>query len=103
MSARTLRPTGKRVLVLPDVPPKQSAGGITMVEAYQRPQGQGTVIAVGGQVQDLKPGDRVAYSWINGIEVEQEDRTLRLLYVDEILGLLTQENALDRFNHIQPS
>jgi co-chaperonin GroES (HSP10) len=79
MSARKLRPTGNRVLVEAVPPPEVTKGGIMLSTAYQQPSTQGTVIAVGGAVQDLKPGMLVAYSWIQSIEVEHEGRNLRLL------------------------
>lgn len=87
MSARKLRPIGKRLLVEPLPAADKSAGGIMMPETYKLPSGRAKVVAVGAKVEDIRPGDRVIYSWINGIPVEHEDRTLRLLQLEEILGV----------------
>lgn len=89
MSARKLIPIGKRVLIDPLPAADQSAGGILMPEQWKQPSNQGRVVAVGKGVELLQPGDTVFYSWINGREVEHEGRILRLLHVEEILGLIT--------------
>jgi co-chaperonin GroES (HSP10) len=86
MSARKLRPTGKRLLVLPAPPPERTATGILLAQSWQQPTGQGTVVAVGNQVEDLQPGDTVFYSWVHGQEVIHEERVMRLLHREEILA-----------------
>jgi chaperonin GroES len=85
----TLRPTGNRVLVQPLQASSKSAGGIHLAETWLQPSGRGIILGVGGRVQDgqLKPGARVFYSWINGVEVEHEGRTCRLLHAEELLGV----------------
>lgn len=93
MSARKLRPTGKRVLIRPQEPAEQTAGGVLLPVAYQQPATQGWVVAIGGRVEQLKPGMLVAYSWINGIEVEHEGKRLRLLPEDGVQAILEMENA----------
>lgn len=88
MSAKKLRPVGNRVLVQPQEPAEKTKGGIMLSTAYQQPSTQGTVIAVGGLVEDIKPGNVVAYSWIQSIEVQHEGRNLRLLPFEAVQAIL---------------
>lgn len=87
MSARKLRPVGKRLLVDPLPAADKTECGILIPGHYLQPSGRATVVSVGNKVEDIRPGDRVIYSWINGVDVQHEDRTLRLLRVEEILGV----------------
>lgn len=93
MSAKKLTPIGTRLLVLPTPPPSRTGGGILLPEAWAQPTGQGTVVAIGAAVRDLKPGDTVFYSWINGVPVFHEDREMRLLDLREVLGMIEQPPA----------
>ncbi len=86
MSARKLRPLGKHLIVLPTPAPEQTAGGLVLPSQWLQPTGQATVIAVGNLVTDVKAGDTVFYSWINGTDVEHEGQKMRLLDRDEILA-----------------
>ena len=96
MSARTIRPTGNKILVKPLPVATHTEGGIELPVAYQQPSGQGIVLAVGpgkhdrkGNLipTDVKTGDKVIYSWINGVELEGETGNLVLLDKNSILGI----------------
>jgi chaperonin GroES len=100
MSARKLRPTGNRVLVEPLPAAEKSSGGILLSVAYQQPNTQGIIVAIGGTVQELKVGNWVAYNWINGIEVEHDGKTVSLLPADAVLAVLGYDNAFERFHHV---
>ena len=90
-----IRPTGNKVLVRPLPPATHTAGGIELPLAYMQPSGQGLVLAAGPGTYDrkgnfipteLQPGDRVMFSWINGVEInEQGDK---ILTPAEILALM---------------
>lgn len=88
MSARQIRPTGKRLLVKPIPAPRTTASGLHLAEHWQQPTGQAHVIAVGGSVKEIAPGHQVVYSWINGRDVEHDGQLMRLLHQDEVLGLI---------------
>lgn len=84
-----IRPTGSRVLIAPIDVPLKTHGGILLAEGWQQPSGQAVVIAVGARVQDenLKPGARVFYSWIDALEVQHAGQKCRLLFESQILGV----------------
>lgn len=95
-----MKVTRNRVLVEVDKPMAATAAGILIPEAWQQPQGLGTVIAAGEGQDHLKVGDRVMFRWIDGREVDLKDgRQLKLLQVatktdvGEVLCLVEQEAA----------
>jgi co-chaperonin GroES (HSP10) len=87
----SLRATGRNVIVKPDAPPKTSAGGIALPESWAKPQGTGRVISAGGRVEDVKPGDRVSYRFVDGRPFKYQDVELKSLQIEEIAGLVTDE------------
>lgn len=65
-----IKPIHGRVLVKPDTPRAVTEVGIVIPEiARKRPQ-QGTVIAVGTAVRELKPKDKVKYFTLAGDQAE---------------------------------
>lgn len=104
MSARTLRPVGPHLLIEPDSNPKITATGIHLPETYTHPPGTGTIVAIGNprrmvvvrpdmpctpvETQDLMVGLRVAFRWLDGQEVEWENRQLKFLRLDQLIGVL---------------
>ena len=66
-----LRPLGRRILVRPDPEDERTGFGLHLpVTAQDQRRAQtGTVVAVGPEVLDLRPGDRVLYRQWGGIEV----------------------------------
>src|SRR4029077_2041425 len=94
---RIPKPLGNHVVVEPVVTPDKSAGGIYVPEQWKQPGGEAKVIAVGpGRLDyagrliapDVKPGDKIIYSWVDGREINIDGRALRLLDADHILGVL---------------
>lgn len=84
-----LRPTGNKVLIQPLEVPQKTHGGLFLAEGWQQPSGRAVVIAVGARVQDenLKPGVRVFYSWIDALDVEHDGFKCRLLHEGQIIGV----------------
>jgi chaperonin GroES len=97
MSARTIRPTGNHVLVKPiPVATKTESGLLELPVAYQQPSGQGWVVAVGpGRYDkkgnliptDLKPGDKIIYSWLSSVELDHTEDSLVMLDKSQVLGV----------------
>lgn len=55
-----MRPLLSRV-ILKVIPPAQKVGIIHIPEKYQRDTQEGTVVAIGSEVQTLKVGDQVIF------------------------------------------
>lgn len=88
------RPTLNLVLVQPDAPVTQSAGGIALPDAAQEPVVEGVVLAAGPGIHDprgvfvpisVRPGDRVTYSKIKHREMVQNGVRVLLMREPEIM------------------
>jgi len=94
---QTLRPVHDILVVVPDKPPSESAGGIALVEKYAQKQTTGTVRSAGpGRIDKsgrlipmtIKVGDRVAYGTFVGMSIEVDGEKLVLVGEKDILGVL---------------
>lgn len=100
-----LKPLGKRVVILPDQPEKQSRGGILIPDKAQQKTSRGTVLAVGRDVgrsgeemsiqdhedscaEKLKRGDRVVYGSWSGNEIVIDGVEVKVVKDEDILGVL---------------
>lgn len=90
-------PTLDRVLVLPDVQPDKSKGGIIIPDEAKEKPTMGTVIAVGpgkydqsGQFRSvtLRAQDRVLYSKYGGIDHKVGETTYKILNESEVFAVL---------------
>lgn len=95
-----LIPLKDRVLIEPDVVPTQTKSGLHLAEHW-KPEQTGIVAAVGDQPcaccktnrpAQVKPGDRVIFSWQTGHEVFVNDGEQRLIVMKEsdILAVLEE-------------
>ena len=112
----TIKPHRDHVLILPDAKGGLTPGGLVLLDTWGPPPGSGTVIASGAgrwsggdwcsqcghrhalqwRAMDIKPGDRVAYRWIDvgqSRHWEHEGKTYIFLRRHEISGILEQEEA----------
>lgn len=92
----TLEPLGNNVLVEPCQPPEK-IGSIIVATAYQQPDNQGIVVAVGPGKMDyagrmiapsIKPGDRVVANWIQGQSFNVNGKPMKLLDAEYVLGVI---------------
>ena len=65
-----IRPTGKRVLIERDKPQKEKKGILLLHE--ETVKNRGTVKAVGKDVKEIAPGDRVIFNPYSGMEFEED-------------------------------
>lgn len=109
----TIKPHRDHVLILPDAKGGTTPGGIVIPEHWGPPPGSGTVIKVGPgrwngadwcqqcgrrhplqwTAMDVKPGDKVAYRWLDVGESrrwEHEGKTFIFLRRHEITGIIEQ-------------
>jgi len=64
------KPLGDRVIVKQEEAEEESAGGIIIPESAKEKPERGIVIAVGGKVTELAPGDTVLFGHYAGIIVK---------------------------------
>lgn len=96
--SKTIKPLGKRVLIMRSKA-QTSKGGIILPDSAQEKPKEGVVMAVGpgkrnesGALEPMciKEGDRVLFSSYSGTEVktENENEECLILSEDDILGVL---------------
>jgi chaperonin GroES len=87
--AISLKPLGDRVVIEPIEQDSMTAGGIVLPDtAKEKPQ-QGTVLAIGPDVEaELAEGDRVMYAKYAGTEVKTDGKEVIILSEDDILAIV---------------
>jgi chaperonin GroES len=87
--AISLKPLGDRVVIEPIEQDSMTAGGIVLPDtAKEKPQ-EGTVLAVGPDVEaELTEGDRVMYAKYAGTEVKMDGKEVIILREDDILAIV---------------
>lgn len=83
-----IKPIGKRILVEPIKLQERVDGGIVLPANTALDQQEGTVIAVGSLVTDVKPGDRVILAKFDGTELDHEGQKLILADERAVLAVL---------------
>ena len=87
--AISLKPLGDRVVIEPIEQDSMTAGGIVLPDtAKEKPQ-EGTVLAVGPDVEaELAESDRVMYAKYAGTEVKMDGKEVIILREDDILAIV---------------
>ena len=80
---RVYSPIRDRIIVLRDPPATESEGGIGVPEAHQEDVQEGTVLAVGKLVEEIKAGDRVYFGTHAGYPLKE--RLCVALREDEVV------------------
>lgn len=79
-----LKPLGTRLLVRPIV--EKHKGMIQIPEAYLERATCGDVIAVGRDVADIAPGDRVLFNMYAGTQIRVDDAPVTLMTTEDIVA-----------------
>ena len=87
--AISLKPLGDRVVIEPIEQDSMTAGGIVLPDtAKEKPQ-EGTVLAIGPDVEaELAEGDRAMYAKYAGTEVKMDGKEVIILREDDILAVV---------------
>lgn len=90
---RELRPFGKNVVIERDTPEekKTPAGLVIPAKAGDFPMAC-TVIAVGTEVENVTPGDRVIVGKFSGVDVPLDDKKLIITKEEDILAALVESD-----------
>jgi chaperonin GroES len=101
MTKMKILPISDQVLIRPDEPEEQSAGGVIIPDQAKKPPRRGTVLAFGpGRMLKetgerfpvaLQIGDAVLYNPYSGSDVEGDGEDLRILTEDEVLAVVDEE------------
>lgn len=97
LTGAPLKPTGSRIIVLPDADEEQTQGGIILKRPILKSIWEGTVLAVGSKPMmtsdgPLKPGDRIMYAKVAGERFEYNGEKITIITDEsEIIGKIEQE------------
>lgn len=95
-----LLPTKDRVLVKLDTPDERSRSNLIIIPHQARVTPfTATVMAIGVDQFDVKPGDRVVVSNFAGIEVPLDGKTYIMLDHSEIMALVEDGVKIDDHDH----
>lgn len=82
-----IKPLGKRVIIKQDIAPEKSEGGIYLPGSDDNKLSQGSIVAVGMKVEDVKLGDVVIFGKYTGTEIEHDKETYLVVNESDIIGV----------------
>lgn len=82
------QPLGKRILVERVEETKTTASGIIIPDNAKEKPLSGKVLAVSSEVENVKVGESVVFGKYAGTEVALEGKTLLVLNLDDVLGIV---------------
>lgn len=95
-----LRAIRRRVIVRPDEPVSETAGGIIIPDQYQEAPSRATVLSVGCDVTLVKPGERVVLRKLEGEMVKfPGEPELISLTEDHVLGVIEEDSDVSQPRH----
>ena len=81
------KPLGDRVLVERVEETNTTASGIIIPDNAKEKPSEGKVLAIGGDVEDVKEGDVVVFGKYSGTELVLDGKEYLVLEVSDILGI----------------
>lgn len=90
-----MKPLRHTVLLRVDPKETKTKTGISInaAGAWNKLPPTGTVLAVGPQVKDVRPGDRVVFARYAVIELDERQTELRLILDKNIMGVIDGETS----------
>ena len=82
------QPLGNRVLVERVEDAKTTVSGIIIPDNAKEKPSRGTVIAVGGDVEQINVGDTVVFGKYSGNEIPLEGKEYLIMDADDIFGII---------------
>lgn len=84
----SFKPMADRILIQRDDPVEVSDGGLYLPPESQETPYQGTVIAVGNKVEEVKESDRILFGKYAGSEIEVGGEQFIILEEESVLGVM---------------
>lgn len=82
------QPLGNRVLVERKEDAQTTASGIIIPDNAKEKPSQGTIVAVGGDVEEISVGDSVVFGKYSGNELALDGTDFLILDADDIFGII---------------
>lgn len=84
-----IRPIYNRLVIRRANPELVSSGGIVLALDEPEKKPEGTVLAVGHDVADVRPGDTVLFRKQSGTEVKVDGESVLVMTEDDVIAVLT--------------
>lgn len=84
-----IKPIKELIVVRPDIQGDKTSSGIIIPEVAKEKQQTGKVIAIGGDVREIQPGDIILFGKYSGSEVEVDGINYLIFKEDDVLGILS--------------
>jgi chaperonin GroES len=82
------KPLGERVLVERIEEVSTTASGIIIPDSAKDKPSQGTVIAIGSDVEEIKVGDTIVFGKYSGNEITLDNKEYIIMDESDVLGIL---------------
>lgn len=82
------QPLGNRVLVERKEDAQTTASGIIIPDNAKEKPSQGTIVAVGGDVEEISVGDSVVFGKYSGNELRLDGTDYLVMDADDIFGII---------------
>lgn len=83
-----IKPIKELLVVQPTIQNDKTESGLYIPDAAKEKQQTGKVIAVGGEVKEVKSGDKILFGKYSGSEVEVDGQKYLIFKEDDVLGIL---------------
>ena len=83
-----IKPLAKLVLAKIDVAPTTTASGLYLSEEATEKPKTATVVAVGPEVKEIKPRDKIIYESYSGTEVKHQGEEYILVAEEKVLATI---------------
>lgn len=86
-----IKPLGNRIVVKPDEFQQTTASGIVIAGATDTATDTGTVVAVGPEVSDINPDDRILFVKDTGAEIQLDGEKYITMTLEEVVGTINSD------------
>lgn len=83
-----IEPLVDKVVISPDIPEYKSAGGIIIPDMAKKTPETGTVLAVGDDIEEVVPGDKVHFGKNLGKVIVIADEAYLIMDEDKIFAVI---------------
>lgn len=86
-----LTPLGDRIVLEQVESEEKTASGIILPDSAKEKPSEGKVLAVGKDVKEVKPGDKVLYSKYGPSEVKVDGKELMIVKEEDVLAVVKKK------------
>lgn len=84
-------PLADRIVISPDIPEFKTESGIVIPDQAKKPPDEGLCLAVGSEIENVVPGDRVKFEKRTGNLIVLKGHPYLIIMEKTVLGILTNK------------